>query len=524
MTPSSPLPVLELRGITKQFPGVLANDNIDLKLNKGEILALLGENGAGKSTLMNILYGLYQPDKGEIFIEGKKIDINSPMDAIEAGIGMVHQHFMLIPVFTVAENVMLGLESVQYGDFLDRADAAKKIKDIAEKFNLHVNPNDLVRDLPVGIQQKVEIVKLLYRDAEILIFDEPTAVLTPQEADEFFEIMRSLSDQGKSIIFITHKLREVLDVSDRIMVIRQGAVVGETTPAEADKNSLAAMMVGREVSLLVKKEKSEPGEVIISIEDLVVADVYRNVVVDNVSLNVRSGEIFGIAGVQGNGQTELVEAITGLRKPEGGRITLLGQDITKATPRKITELGSAHVPEDRQADGLVLPFPTAENLVLCTYYKEPFSKGAILQYQTILNHAKQLISDFDIRTPGALTPVGTLSGGNQQKVIIARELSRPIQFLMASQPTRGLDVGSIEYIHSRIVQKRDEGCAVLLVSPELDEIMQLSDRIAVMYRGEILAVVDSKFATKEQIGLLMAGVMPEDDMTTEEKRVVERTL
>ncbi len=524
MTPSSALPVLELRGITKQFPGVLANDNIDLKLHKGEILALLGENGAGKSTLMNILYGLYQPDKGEIFIEGKKTDISSPTDAIEVGIGMVHQHFMLIPVFSVAENVMLGLESVHYGDFLDRADAARKIKVIADQFNLHVNPNDLVRDLPVGIQQKVEIVKLLYRDAEILIFDEPTAVLTPQEADEFFAIMRSLSEKGKSIIFITHKLREVLEVSDRIMVIRNGAVVGETTPGEADKNSLAAMMVGRDVSLTVNKIKSDPGEVVIGIEELVVADAYRNVVVDKVSLNVRAGEIFGIAGVQGNGQTELVEAITGLRKPEGGSITLLGQDITRSTPRKITELGSAHVPEDRQADGLVLPFPIAENLVLCTYYKEPFSKGPILQYETILNHANQLISDFDVRTPSALTPVGTLSGGNQQKVIIARELSRPIQFLMASQPTRGLDVGSIEYIHNRILQKRDEGCAVLLVSPELDEIMQLSDRIAVMYRGKILAVVEGKYATKEQIGLLMAGVIPEEDMTSEEMQVVERTF
>ncbi len=524
MTPNSTLPILELRGITKQFPGVLANDNIDLKLNKGEILALLGENGAGKSTLMNILYGLYQPDEGEIIIEGRKTEINSPTDAIEVGIGMVHQHFMLIPVFTVAENVMLGLESVKYGEFLDRADAAKKIKVIADQFNLHVNPNDLVRDLPVGIQQKVEIVKLLYRDAEILIFDEPTAVLTPQEADEFFDIMRSLSDKGKSIIFITHKLREVLEVADRIMVIRNGAVVGETTPDKADKNSLAAMMVGREVSLMVKKKDNEPGQVIIEIEDLIVTDVYKNVVVDKVSLNVRAGEILGIAGVQGNGQTELVEAITGLRKPESGTITLLGQDITRASPRKITELGSAHVPEDRQADGLVLPFPTAENLVLCTYYKEPFSKGATLQYQIILDHAKQLISDFDIRTPSALTPVGTLSGGNQQKVIIARELSRPIQFLMASQPTRGLDVGSIEYIHNRILQKRDEGCAVLLVSPELDEIMQLSDRIAVMFRGEIIAIVESKLATKEQIGLLMAGVIPEEDMTTEEKQVVERSF
>ena len=516
--------VLELKGITKQFPGVLANDHINLTLKKGEILALLGENGAGKSTLMNILYGLYQPDEGEIFINGKKAVINSPTDAIQAGIGMVHQHFMLIPVFTVAENIMLGQESVKFGDFLDRAEASKKILEISEQFNLPVNPNDMVRDIPVGIQQKVEIIKLLYREAEILIFDEPTAVLTPQEADELFAIMRSLAKQGKSIIFITHKLREVLEVADRIMVIRLGTVVGETIPAEADKNSLAAMMVGREVNLVVEKEVKVPGDVVVSIQDLVVVDKFKNIVVDHVSLEVRSGEIVGVAGVQGNGQTELVEAITGLRKNSGGLITLLGEDITHATPRQITELGSAHVPEDRQADGLVLPFPTAENLVLCTYYKEPFSKGVVLQYQTILEHAQHLIHDFDIRTPTALTPVSNLSGGNQQKVIIARELSRPIQFLMASQPTRGLDVGSIEYIHKRIVQKRDEGCAVLLVSPELDEVMELSDRIAVMYRGKILAIVDSNMVTKEQVGLMMAGEMPEEGFTAREERLVEKTF
>jgi simple sugar transport system ATP-binding protein len=407
---------------------------------------------------------------------------------------------------------------------LDRAPAAKKNYEIAETFNLPVNPNDLGRDLPVGVQQKVEIIKLLYRKAEILIFDEPTAVLTPQEADELFSIMRSLAEQGKSIIFITHKLREVLDVADRIMVIRAGAVVGETTPDVADKSSLAAMMVGREVSLSVEKEEKTPGDLVLSIQDLVIVDKYQNVVVDHVSLEVHAGEIVGIAGVQGNGQTELVEAITGLRKTLEGQITLLGEDITHASPRQIIELGSAHVPEDRQADGLVLPFPTAENLVLCTFYKEPFTKGVELQYQTILNHAEQLIRDFDIRTRSALTPVNNLSGGNQQKVIIARELSRPIHFLMASQPTRGLDVGSIEYIHKRIVQKRDEGTAVLLVSPELDEIMELSDRIAVIFRGKILAIVDSTAVSKEDIGLMMAGEMPEKDFTTKKKRIVERTF
>jgi len=513
-------PILQLKGITKRFPGVLANDHIDLTLEKGEILALLGENGAGKTTLMNILYGLYQPDEGEILVKGTKLDCNSPTDAITAGIGMVHQHFMLIPVFTVTENVMLGDEKVKFGNFLDRQKAAEKILHISKTYNLQVAPNDYVRDLPVGVQQRVEIIKLLFREAEILIFDEPTAVLTPQEADDLFSIMRSLSEQGKSIIFITHKLREVLAIADRIMVIRRGAVVGETTPDEADQNMLAAMMVGRAVDLEVEKMEKLPGDLILSVSNLIVADKFQNIVVDNVALDVHEGEIVGIAGVQGNGQTELVEAITGLRKSAEGKLTLLGEDITKATPRKITETGSAHVPEDRQADGLVLPFPIAENLVLCTYYKEPYSKGVVLQYKTILDRAENLIRDFDIRTPNALTPVSNLSGGNQQKVIIARELSRPIQFLVASQPTRGLDVGSIEYIHRRIVQKRDEGCAVLLISPELDEIMELSDRIAVMYRGKIIAIFPNKNVTKEQVGCLMAGVLP-DGVSPEEINFAE---
>lgn len=517
-------PILELKGITKQFPGVLANDHIDLRLEKGEILALLGENGAGKSTLMNILYGLYQPDTGEIWINGERRVIESPTDAIQAGIGMVHQHFMLIPVFTVTENVMLGDETVRPGGFLDRQAAAARIEDISKTYGLAVDPSDYLRDLPVGVQQRVEIIKLLYREAEILIFDEPTAVLTPQEADELFLIMRSLAERGKSIIFITHKLREVLDIADRIMVIRRGKMVGETLPADADKSSLAAMMVGRDVNLVVEKSVSTPGEVVLEVQNLTVADKFQNVMVDNVSLDVRAGEIVGIAGVQGNGQTELVEVITGLKKMESGSVKLLGHDISGASPRKITELGSAHVPEDRQADGLVLPFPVAENLVLCTYYKEPFSNGVVLRYDKILENANQLIDDFDIRTPNALTSVGSLSGGNQQKVIIARELSRPIEFLVASQPTRGLDVGSIEYIHKRIVQKRDEGCAVLLVSPELDEIMELSDRIAVMFRGEIIAVVPNRGVSKEQIGLLMAGVVPEEEIPQDGPVIVEATL
>jgi len=517
-------PILQLKGITKQFPGVLANDHIDLQLNKGEILALLGENGAGKTTLMNILYGLYQPDQGEIIVNEQNVVINSPTDAIKSGIGMVHQHFMLIPVFTVTENVMLGSEPVRAGDFLDRPKTARKIREISEMYKLMVNPDDYVRDLPVGVQQRVEIIKLLYREAEILIFDEPTAVLTPQEADDLFIIMRSLAQQGKSIIFITHKLREVLAIADRIVVIRRGAVVGETTPEKADKNQLASMMVGREVNLDVEKQKHQTGDVVFSVKDLVVADKFQNIVVERISLEVHAGEIIGIAGVQGNGQTELVEAITGMRKSVSGITTLLGKDITHSNPRQITEMGSAHVPEDRQAEGLVLPFSVAENLVLCTYYKDPFSKGVILQYKTIFDQATKLIQDFDIRTPSPYTSVGSLSGGNQQKVIIARELSRPIQFLVASQPTRGLDVGSIEYIHKRIVEKRNEGCAVLLVSPELDEIMELSDRIAVMFRGQIIAIVPGEEATKENIGLLMAGIMPEAPVKPSGKRIVETTF
>lgn len=519
-------PVLQLTQITKRFPGVLANDHIDLTLNDGEILALLGENGAGKSTLMNILYGLYQPDEGEILVRGQKITVHSPTDAIRAGIGMVHQHFMLIPVFTVTENVMLGAEEERALGFLDREKAAARIMEISQRYNLAVTPNALVRDLPVGVQQRVEIIKLLYREANILIFDEPTAVLTPQEADELFSIMRSLVKQGKSIIFITHKLREVLDVADRIMVIRRGAVVGSTTPAEADKNSLAAMMVGREVRLEVEKTIAKAGEPVLTVRDLVVADAQNQITVDGVSFEVCAGEILGVAGVQGNGQTELVEAITGMRRAISGEIMMLGKDITRATPRQITELGSAHVPEDRQRDGLVLSFPVADNIVLCTYYKPPFANGLNLQEKVIYAAANQLIGDFDIRTPNAATNVGALSGGNQQKVIIAREFSRDIRFMVASQPTRGLDVGSIEYIHKRIVEKRDGGCAVLLVSPELDEIMELSDRIVVMYRGKIVAIVGAEEASKEYLGLLMAGVSPEQAAGARRTgpRVVESTL
>jgi simple sugar transport system ATP-binding protein len=499
-------PVLELRAITKRFPGVLANDHIDLTLEKGEIHALLGENGAGKTTLMNILYGLYQPEEGQIFINGKEIQVHSPSDAIRAGVGMVHQHFMLIPVFTVTENVMLGDEEVRAAGILNREAAAKRVTEISEKFQLTVDPKSYIEDLPVGVQQRVEIIKLLYRNADILIFDEPTAVLTPQEADELFKIMRSLTDQGKSIIFITHKLREVLDVADRISVIRRGKMVGSTTPKEASKSSLASMMVGREVILEVNKKPAQPGEVILQVNDLEVLDETENLAIKKVSFALKAGEVLGIAGVQGNGQTELVQALTGLRKSVGGEIDLTGENIANSSPREITELGTAHIPEDRQQDGLVLPFPIVDNLTLNTYYLEPFSRGAILQQDKMLEVALERIENFDIRTPSPFTSVGSLSGGNQQKVIVARELSRPVKLIIASQPTRGLDVGSIEYIHNRLLQARDEGAAVLLVSSELDEILQLSDRIAVMFSGQIIDTLEAKEATKEKIGLLMAGV------------------
>jgi len=507
-------PLLELRGITKRFPGVLANDHIDLSLNQGEILALLGENGAGKTTLMNVLYGLYSPDEGEILVRGKRVDILGPDDAIAQGIGMVHQHFMLVPVFTVTENVMLGNESIRAGLVLDREAAAQRIREISIDFGLKVNPDAVVEDLPVGIQQRVEIIKVLYREADILIFDEPTAVLTPQEVDELFMVIRSLVDQGKSLIFITHKLNEVFSIADRITVLRHGKIVGSAIPAEATENSLASMMVGREVMLKVEKPALEAGEVVLDVQDLRAYDDRHLLALDGVSFQIRAGEVLGVAGVQGNGQTELVEVLTGLRNAESGSIQLLGQDSTGASPRKIREMGTAHVPEDRQQDGLVLDFSVADNLVLNTYYEPPFAQGLNLKEEAISKVAQERVDRFDVRTPGIEVPCANLSGGNQQKVIVAREFSRPIKLLIASQPTRGLDVGSIEYIHGQILQKRSEGCAVLLVSPELDEIMTLSDRIAVMFEGQIIAVLPAEQATRERLGLLMAGI--EDDKPTPE--------
>lgn len=502
-------PILELRGITKHFPGVLANDHIDLTLNQGEILALLGENGAGKSTLMNVLYGLYQPDEGEIVVKGSPVKVHSPNDAIAVGVGMVHQHFMLVPVLTVAENVMLGAESLIGGVFLDRKAAEARIRQISEQYGLLVDPHAYVKDLPVGIQQRVEIIKLLYRRADILILDEPTAVLTPQEADELFKVIRSLVAQGKSIIFITHQLKEVLAVADRITVLRLGKVVGTADPKTATESQLASMMVGREVELVVHKMKAAPAGPVLQVNDLRVLDDRENLTVNGVSLEVRAGEILGLAGVQGNGQTELVEALTGLRHALSGQMFIEGREITHTSPRQIVELGVAHIPEDRQRDGLVLSYPVADNMVLNTYYIPPFARGVVIQQTEVEKAAAERVQLFDVRTPGIGTSAGSLSGGNQQKVIVARELSRPIKLLIAAQPTRGLDVGSIEYIHGRIVEKRTEGCAVLVASTELDEILALSDRIAVMYRGRIVAVVDAAQATKEYLGLLMAGVSPD---------------
>jgi general nucleoside transport system ATP-binding protein len=508
---------LQASGITKRFPGVLANDHVSLDLEKGEIHALLGENGAGKSTLMNILYGLYQPDEGTISINSQETVFTSPHDAIAQGIGMVHQHFMLVPPLTVTENIMLGMESLTPASkalgslaVLDRRSAAARIRDLSEQYGLDVEPDAYVKDLTVGAQQRVEIIKALYRSADILILDEPTAVLTPQEADDLFVIMRGMVRQGKSIVFITHKLREVFAVADSISVMRTGRMIGTVKPAEATPDILAEMMVGRRVLLIVDKPEAHPGDIVLSVKGLTVLEDRQQVAVDGVSLEVRAGEILGVAGVQGNGQTELTEALTGLRRVESGVVSILGQETTHDTPRQIVQAGISHVPEDRQKHGLVLSFSVRDNLVLCSYYAPPFSQRGELDFPAIERQADELIPLFDIRTSSPLTNVGTLSGGNQQKVIVARELSRPLKLLIASQPTRGLDVGSIEFIHRRIVETRDSGAAVLLISAELDEIMGLSDRIAVMFKGRILAVVDAATATREQLGLLMAGVVKEE--------------
>ena len=499
---------LEVRNITKRFPGVLANDRVNFDLRKGEIHALLGENGAGKTTLMNIIYGLYTPNEGEFFIAGddglQQAQIRNPHDAILAGIGMVHQHFMLVPVFTVAENIILGQE-ITRGPSLDLKTARQKIAQLSEEYGLEVDPDAVVEDLPVGVQQRVEIVKALYRHARILVLDEPTAVLTPQEVESLFRIMRQLTERGVSIIFITHKLKEVLAVADRITAMRRGQVVGTTTPAESDEHKLAAMMVGREVILTVDKLPAKPTDVVMQVENLCIVDERGVEAVRDVGFEVRAGEILGIAGVQGNGQTELVEALSGLRQRKSGKVVLSGKELPELNPRINVEAGQAHIPEDRHKHGLVLAYSIADNEVLCTYYQPPFARGIQRDQKAVMNNAVKLIERFDIRTPTPNLPASNLSGGNQQKVIVARELSRPIKLLIANQPTRGLDVGSIEYIHRQIVEMRDRGIAVLLVSAELDEITSLSDRIAVMYHGQIVATVDPDKITRAELGLLMAG-------------------
>lgn len=503
-------PVLELRGISKSFPGVLANDAIDLSVEKGKILALLGENGAGKTTLMNILYGLYKPDKGQILIKGEQVAIHGPSDAIVRGIGMVHQHFMLIPVMTATENVMLGVEPTRSGIFLDKAKVSKRIQEISKQYDLDVDPQAFIGDLPVGAQQRVEIIKVLYRQAEILILDEPTAVLTPQEVEGLFKVLRSMVADGKSIIFITHKLKEVLEIADTITVLRSGRVVGTVNSKDASQEKLASMMVGREVNLVVKKKTASPKDVVLSVKDLYVRDERQNLTVKGATFDVHAGEVLGIAGVQGNGQTELVYSLTGMAPVVSGEISIMDKPVHRSSPRNVLERGVAHIPEDRQRHGLILSFPVHDNLVLCTYYQRPFAKGLELQQKVIIETADKLVDQFDVRTPNVFVPVSTLSGGNQQKVIVAREFSRPIKLLIASQPTRGLDVGSIEYIHNRIIEKRDEGTAVLLVSPELDEIIALSDRIAVMYKGKFVDILPAAKVNKTYLGLLMAGVKPSE--------------
>jgi simple sugar transport system ATP-binding protein len=501
---------LELRGITKRFPGVVANEDVDLVVRPGEVHGLLGENGAGKTTLMNVLYGLYQPDEGEILIDDKPVSFNGPGDAIDAGIGMVHQHFMLVPVFTVTENVMLGVESTHRRlGRLDKPAARRRIMDISQRHGLRVDPDAVVEDLPVGVRQRIEIIKTLYRWSDVLILDEPSAVLTPQETEDLFGVMRSLVEIGTSIIFITHKLNEVLEVADRITVLRRGKVVGTTTAAETSKEQLAAMMVGRAVQLVVDKDEAKPGGPVLEISGLTVRDERGHAAVDNLDLTVRAGEILAVAGVQGNGQSELAEAITGLREADAGEIRI-GGEMLDGGPREVYRAGVAHIPEDRMEDGLIADFTVADNLVLNSYWQAPFSDGLQLNGDAIVESATERVAQYDVRTPSIFNEVGNLSGGNQQKVIAAREFGRPLKLIVAAQPTRGLDVGSIEFIHRRIVEQRDDGTAVLIISSELDEVVALGDRIAVMYQGKIVDVLDPAEATFERLGLLMGGAHPED--------------
>jgi ABC-type uncharacterized transport system ATPase subunit len=497
-------PALEMRGITKRYPGVVANDRISLDVRPGEIHALLGENGAGKTTLMNVLYGLATPDEGQILLNGEPVKIAGPADAIARGINMVHQHFMLVPVLSVADNILLGEETMANRVFLDRKEAHRRILELGKSFGFEIDPEAKVSSLSVGWQQRVEILKALYRNARILVLDEPTAVLTPQETEEIFVVLRRLADQGHSIVFISHKLYEVLEIADRITVIRRGRVVGQRRPSETDEDDLAELMVGREVQLIVDRGVSHPGKDMLRVSGLQASDDRGHPMVRGVDLEVRAGEILGIAGVAGNGQDELVEAIVGLRRPTAGKVTLDGTDITGHSPRALNEASVAYVPADRHRFGLILSFSIADNLVLTSYYRRPYARGVVRDGAAIERDAQSSVERFDIRTPTVTARAATLSGGNQQKIVVAREFDRELKLLVLDQPTRGLDVGSIEFIHKQVIAKRDAGTAVLLVSAELDEVLELSDRIAVMYGGRIAAVLDGPTADKNEVGLLMA--------------------
>ncbi|MBV7364156.1 ABC transporter ATP-binding protein [Actinomycetaceae bacterium TAE3-ERU4] len=499
---------LELRGITKVFGPLVANDHLDVVIEPGTIHALLGENGAGKSTLMNVLYGLYQPDDGQILIDDKPVKFSGPGDAVAAGIGMVHQHFMLVPVFTVAESVALGYEPAKAGGVLDLAKAREIVRDLSDRFGFDIDPDALIEDLPVGAQQRVEIIKALSRDASVLILDEPTAVLTPQETDELIEIMRQLRDQGTSIILITHKLREVKAIADEITVIRRGKVVGKELPT-ASETELASAMVGRPVDLQVKKEAPNYSDSLFEIKDLTLVSATGKPLVNNVSFNVRGGEVLCIAGVQGNGQTELTEAILGSRQPAVGEINLNGRDLLPLGIKKRLHSGLGFVPEDRSHDGLIASFSIAENMILDQYDQAPFAKGISMSPRVVEEHAEKLREEFDVRVTSIHDAISTLSGGNQQKAILAREMSKNLEMLVVSQPTRGLDVGSIEFVHARIIEERDAGIPVIVVSTELDEVVALADRIAVMFHGEVVGIVPAD-TPRDVLGLMMAGVPYED--------------
>ena len=496
--------ILDMQNITKIFPGVKANDNVNLSIKKGEIHALVGENGAGKTTLMNVLYGLYDPEGGQVFYEGNKVNVDGPQDAIDLGIGMVHQHFMLVDPLTVTENIILGNEP-RKGLKINQKKARKEVEDISNKYGLYVDPDAKIQDISVGMQQRVEIIKTLYRGADLLIFDEPTAVLTPQEIDELFDIFRSLKEQGKTIIFITHKLKEVKEISDRITVLRGGKSIDTVDTANVSEEDVAELMVGRPVLLEVEKTKAKPGKIFLTIENLKVKNNRNIQAVNGVSLTVKKGEILGIAGVEGNGQSELIEAITGLRKIESGQVKIKDKEITKFNAREIKREGVAHIPEDRQKRGLIMDFDLQENMILGYHDLEPFSKNGIMNYNNIRNYTQELLEKFDVRGGGATTDAKSLSGGNQQKVIVAREFSHDPELLIASQPTRGVDVGSIEFIHKQIIDRRDNGAAVLLVSAELSEILSLSDRIAVIFEGEIVDILDVEDADERRLGNLMTG-------------------